>query len=327
MDKLLREFERYLRDTLHITVAPKEWEDVGNLPFFLRDLYTFFQLTLLDLPCLLMVARDTEGQTPATVRKQMAQVQSKWSGEVIYLCPTLSAYNRKRLIEQRVSFVSPGNQMYLPMLGIDLREHFRKTRLAPVGKLSPATQAVILHVLLWGTSDSVTTSRLAKLGYSAMTVTRAFAELESLGLGEVVSEGRERVLSFPAGKELLWQRAQEFMRSPVKKRITIRPPVEPWKGLPAGLSALAHYTLLAPPSRPVFATDTQGWQAMQLLPGVEILPQMEAGAVEVEIWRYSPLLFLDEWVVDRFSLFLSLRDSTDERVQSALEKMMTEFLW
>lgn len=328
MNKLLREFEHYLRETLQITVAPKEWEDVGNLPFFLRDLYTFFQLTLLDVPCLLMVARDTEGQTPATVRKQMAQVQSKWTGEVIYLCPTLSAYNRKRLIEQRVPFVSPGNQMYLPMLGIDLREHFRQTRISTPGKISPATQAVLIHALLQEKVQGFTPSRLAyALGYTAMTLTRAFTELESLGLGAVFSVGRERVLSFGDNKKDLWERAQVFMRSPVKKRVFIHPPADPWGGLPAGLSALAHKTMLAPPITSVYALGMNDWQAMQLYPGIEVLPHPEAGAVEVEIWHYSPLLFQHEGVVDPFSLYLSLRDNTDERVQSALEKMMAEVLW
>lgn len=328
MDKLLREFERYLRDTLQITVAPKEWEDVGNLPFFLRDLYTFFQLNLLNLPCLLMVARDNEGQTPATVRKQITQVQSKWTGEVIYLCPTLSAYNRKRLIEQRVPFVSPGNQMYLPMLGIDLREHFRQTRISTPGKISPATQAVLIHALLQEKVQGFTPSRLAyQLGYTAMTLTRAFTELETLGLGDVFTVGRERVLSFGDNKKDLWERAQEFMRSPVKKRIFIRPPAEPWAGLPAGLTALAQKSMLASPATPVYAIGMNVWQAMQLHPGIEILPHWEADAVEVEIWNYSPLLFQNDDVVDPFSLYLSLRDSTDERVQSALEKMMTEFLW
>ncbi len=48
-----------------------------------------------------------------------------------------------------------------------------------------------------------------------MTLTRAFDELASLGLGEVVTEGRERVLRFSDGKKDLWQRSREFMRSPV----------------------------------------------------------------------------------------------------------------
>jgi len=328
MKSLLRDFERHLKENLDITATTKKWEGVDSLPFFLRDSYIFYEVSLLNTPCLLMVARDNNEQTPAIIRKQMLQVQAKWGGELIYLCSSVSAYNRKRLIEQKVPFVVPGNQMYLPMLGIDLREHFRQIRSAAPGKLSPSTQAVVLHALLHGPQD-YTPSRLAnQLGYTVMTLTRAFDELVSLGLGEVVTEGRERVLRFSDGKKDLWQRSREFMRSPVKRRAIIRPPEQKWSGIPAGLTALAHFTLLAPPSTPVYAVSLDDWKSMKLTNAIVELPTAEPQSHEVEIWNYSPLLFKGEDdVVDRFSLFLSLQNIGDERVQSALEKMMKEVLW
>ena len=328
MKSPLRDFERHLKENLDINATTKKWDGVDSLPFFLRDSYTFYEVSLLNTPCLLMVARDNYEQTPAIIRKQMLQVQAKWVGEVIYLCSSVSAYNRKRLIEQKVPFVVPGNQMYLPMLGIDLREHFRQFRSAAPGKLSPSTQAVVLHALLHGPKN-YTPSRLAnQLGYTVMTLTRAFDELVSLGLGEVVTEGRERVLRFSDGKKDLWQRSREFMRSPVKKRTFIRPPEQRWCGIPAGLTALAHFTLLAPPSTPVYAVSLDDWKSMRLTNAIVELPAAEAQSHEVEIWNYSPLLFKEEDdVVDRFSLYLSLQDNVDERVQSALEKMMEQVLW
>jgi DNA-binding MarR family transcriptional regulator len=328
MKSLLRDFERHLKENLDITATTKKWDSVDSLPFFLRDSYTFYEVSLLNTPCLLMVARDNNEQTPAIIRKQMLQVQAKWVGEVIYLCSSVSAYNRKRLIEQKVPFVVPGNQMYLPMLGIDLREHFRQIRSAAPGKLSPSTQAVVLHALLHGPKD-YTPSRLAnQLGYTVMTLTRAFDELVSLGLGEVVTEGRERVLRFSDGKKDLWQRSREFMRSPVKRRIIIRPPEQKWCGVFAGLTALAHFTLLASPSIPVYAVGLDDWKSMKLINAIVELPAAEPQSHEVEIWNYSPLLFKGEDdVVDRFSLYLSLQDNVDERVQSALEKMMEQVVW
>ncbi|MBT0664907.1 hypothetical protein KI809_11405 [Geobacter pelophilus] len=335
MDNLLREFERHLKETLNITVEPKKWEDDKTLPFFLRDLYAFYQVFLLDTTCLLMAARDEVEQTPATIRKQMLQVQAKWDGEVIYLRSSVSAYNRKRLIEQKVPFVVPGNQMYLPTLGIDLREHFKQIRTVAPGKFSPATQAVVLHVLLHGPGHNYTSSRLAKLypnmgknkWYSTMTFTRAFDELVSLGLGEVVTEGRERVLRFSEDKRALWERSKEFMRSPVTRRTFIRPITSRWPGVAAGLSALAHFTMLAPPSNQVYALCMNDWKSMKLLNAIEELPGPEPQSYEIEIWNYSPLLFQEDDVVDRFSLYLSLQDNTDERIQSSLEKMMEEVLW
>ena len=41
----------------------------------------------------------------------------------------MASYERKRLIEQKVPSIVPGNQLYLPDLGLDLREYFRRRAL------------------------------------------------------------------------------------------------------------------------------------------------------------------------------------------------------
>jgi DNA-binding MarR family transcriptional regulator len=326
---LINKFEQYLKDTIGIVAAPKKWNGAEQLPFFLRDLYTFFEVSILDTPILLMVARDEKEQTPANVRKHMIQVQEKWGNEVVYLHPSVSSYNRKRLIEHKVPFVVPGNQIYLPLLGIDLREHFRKIRSTPP-QISPSTQAVILSALLSGDEQNCTPSRLAnKLGYSAMTLTRAFDELESVALGEVSMEGRERILRFSEVKKALWEKARGLMRSPVKRRTYIKLLKSERPGVHAGLTALAHYTLLAPPSTPTCALSIEEWNFMkQRNDFIEMaIPEPETNTFQVEIWNYPPRLFAESEVVDRFSLFLSLQDNKDERVESALQEMMAKIAW
>jgi hypothetical protein len=75
-------------------------------------------------------------------RRQVAEMP------VVYVAHTLASYERKRLVEQKVSFLVPRNQLYLPDQGIDLREYFRQpTRAAPAA-LSPATQAMLIAVVL-----------------------------------------------------------------------------------------------------------------------------------------------------------------------------------
>lgn len=329
MNYLIGKFEQYLKETIGIFTATKKSDYAEKLPFFLRDLYTFYEVSIQETPILLMVARDEKEQTPATVRKHMIQVQEKWGNEVVYLHPSVSSYNRRRLIEHKVSFVVPGNQMYLPLLGIDLREHFRKIRSTP-SQISPSTQAVILSTLLSGDEQNCTPSRLAnKLGYATMTLTRAFDELESVGLGEVSMEGRERILRFSEVKKALWEKARGLMRSPVKRRTYIKLLKSERPVVHAGLTALAHYTLLAPPSTPTCALSIEEWSFMkQRNDFLEMaIPEPETNTFQVEIWNYPPRLFAESEVVDRFSLFLSLQENKDERVESALQEMMAKIAW
>jgi len=327
MKNILKELERYLQETMSISTAPLKWEGAGRVPFFLRDLYAFFQVNLFNTQCLLMVERGQTDQTPANIRKHLMLLQEKWDGEVIYIAPTVSAYNRKRLIEQRVPFIVPGNQLYLPMLGMDFREHFKTIRSKSI-KLSPSTQAVVLYGFLRGKEESYTPSGLAnRLGYTTMTLTRAFNELEVAGLGEVGMEGRERILRFTEKGKHLWEKARELLKSPVKKRIWIEKPRGNWRGIQAGLTALAHYTMLAAPQMPVYAISQEDWKTAKKPGDFFELPGAESGAYEIEVWSYSPRLFSDTAVVDRLSLYLSLQEHTDERVEAALGEMLGAMAW
>jgi len=327
MDQMDISFERYMKETLGIRVQPKKWKEAEKLPFFLRNLYAFFEVPILETSCLAMFAKDEMEQTPATIRKHILQVQKKWHHAVIYVQQKVTAYNRKRLIEHKMPFVIPGNQMYLPFLGIDLREHFKKIRNTEP-RWSPSTQTVVLYALLHDGGHRFTPKKLAnRLGYTAMTMTRALDELEGAGLGQIAMEGRERTLRFNPDRKALWENALESLRSPVKKRLWVKHSLNKPLGVKAGLSALAYYSALAGPANPVFALEGKKWKGIRINKNLRVLEITEPGACELEIWSYPPELFAKDGVVDQFSLYLSMQANDDERVESALEEMMEQVVW
>lgn len=327
MDKLATSFKRYLKDTLDIDVRPKMWPGTGKLPIFLLNMYVFFEVRILGMPCLLMVAKDQIEQTPATIKKHRIQVRKKWQDEVIYVQQKVTAYNRKRLIRHRIPFIVPLNQMYLPFLGVDLREYFKKIRQTET-TFSPSTQVVVLYYLSQNGQHRLVPTTLAnELGYSIMTMTRALDELDGVGLGTIAMEGRERVLRFNRDKKQVWETALKRLRSPVKKRLWVKTFSNKPFGVKAGLSALAHYSNLAEPVNPALALEGKQWKNVKTNDDIMILDIAEPNASEFEIWSYSPKLFGEKGVVDRFSLFLSMREDSDERVQSAIEGMMEQVAW
>lgn len=166
-----------------------------------------------------------------------------------------------------------------------------------------------------------------RLGYSVMTMSRAFDELEAAGLVSIAMEGRERVLCFNADKRQTWERALERMHSPVKKRLWVKFSSNIPLGIKAGLSALSCYTNLSEPSNPVIALDKKQYQQVKKDNDITILNAAESHVTRLEIWSYLPELFEKGGVVDRFSLFLSMKENNDERIQSALEKMMEQIEW
>jgi len=318
--------EHYLQETLGIAVKLTAWKGSDRLPLFLRDGYRFYQTDLLGMPCLLMVDQTIEAPSPANVRKHLGLVETKWDGEVIYIRQQVASHQRMRLIEQKVPFLVPGNQMYLPMIGIDLREHFRKRRQTPLA-LKPATQALLLQLLLRSEDELQTPVDFAKrLGYTKMTMSRAFDEVEIERLCDVAKEGRERRLRLVGTRKELWHHALPLLRTPVKQRKHLRR-FDGLHSVTAGLTALANHTMLAASKTSVIAVSSEQWKAVQKNRFYFSTTATDPDAVEVEVWAYDPKLFSDEGIVDRLSLFLSLRDIKDERVEAALEEMTEAVKW
>jgi len=324
---VLHELERYLHDALGVSVKTTPWSGVGQLPPVLRERYRFAKAELLGLRALLVIDANPAEQSPATVRKHLDMLQSKQPAELIYVRARVTAYNRKRLIEQKVPFIVPGNQMYLPMLAIDLREHFRRIR-EEAPTFSPSTQVVVLHAMLRDAGQVLIPSEMAPLlGYSAMTMTRAFDELETAKLAEVTVRGRERCLRFIGDRREIWEKAQPFLRNPVSKRLFIRRINGAEGATHAGLTALAHYSMLAPPAYTTYALSREEWKTLRQQHKIIEVPVQDPDVSEIEVWWYSPARFAEHGMVDQLSLYLSLKADHDERTETALEEMMEKIEW
>lgn len=352
-DKILDEARRYLVDVLDVgnTSAHwgQPWDSACKLPIFLRNLYRFYLTQVFDRPCLLMVSVTPEGETPASVRKHWKVVAKHFDGDIIYLVGVISSYNRKRLIEQKVPFLVPGNQLYLPMLGIDLREYFKQSKKKSSGHLGAVSQALVLRQILERDCSGVSSRDLAEhIGYSPMSITRAIKELNEYDLASVKKVGREKHLVFTSTGPELWRMAGPLLQSPVRKKIWVRAEdrlslMRAAEARIAGESALARYTMLAEPTTEVIAVNALEWPGIRKLLNIEELDAghssdrnqyaNEPNVVEIEQWTYSSGIITDKWtqkhsppLVDPLSLWLSLRSSWDERIEMACESLIEHVL-
>jgi hypothetical protein len=324
--------QAYLRETLGFTLKVRPWPGAGKLPYFLQDGFEVRELELMDRPILLAINKQPNKPSLANVRSQMDKLRQFAGVPVLYVTGALASYERKRLVEQRVPFMVPGNQLYLPDLGIDLREYFRQRPAIPETALSPATQAMLITVLLrkpwraeWQPAEVVN-----DLGYTAMTLSRAVKELTGAGIAKLRIEGRARWLHVERTAADTWERAKSLLRSPVRRRFWALPvPVPNWEPPNvrlAGLSALARYSMLAEPQWPIYAMGPAQWKTATRA-GIEILPEHQSGTWEWEVWHYNPALVPGTETVDPLSLTLSLQGNADERVQIALGELKERFPW
>jgi len=238
--------------------------------------------------------------------------------------------------------------MYLPELLVDLREHFARERSKPVETLSPSAQHLFLmaveqrQVCFQTAQDAAETVK-----YSPMTVGRAMEELAAIGLAHIVRKGRTKSLAFEAKDEAikwrsLWERALPHMRSPVRRTFPVYncPPELLASAKLGGLTALAHYSMLNEPQTKIWAISPEWYQNHAVALENAEAPGADWSHETLEIWSYDPGLSATQensWIrgsksvkngiVDRLSLYLSLRGNEDERIEQALEQMIEEISW
>ena len=326
MQHSIENLETYLRETLHAPVRLERWRQAVALPAYLTGQYDFFDGTVGSVHILFLQSADEP--VPSAAKKHELALQQYWTGPVAFAFERITPRTRQRMISEGLSFVVPGNQVYLPALGMNLRERYR-ARPQTTDRLRPSAQVLFLYVLANRPPASSTPSGLARrLGYTAMAMGQALNQLEDAKLVHVHKEGRERLFELAGQPTDLWHQAQPLLASPVGRRhylVGVAPSAR--KGLIAGLGALATYSALADPPVAVVALDRVTAKSLLDARGVHELPNAAEADLEVEVWTYKPTVLSEGPAVDRLSLYLSLRDDTDERVQSALDEMMRGVTW
>lgn len=330
MTALLTAVSRYLHEVLGIAVPEaKAWAQAEELPYFLKDAFRFSEIELLGQPVVLALANAEPKHSLSEVRTWLNRVRGLAGRPAVYVTEALASYERRRLIELKVPFIVPGNQLYLPDLGLDLREYFRQ-RATATAALSPSAQAMLISALLrrpwepeWRPAATAT-----ELRYTSMTLSRAVKELTGAGLASLHAEGRSRWLRLEGLPQAIWERAKPALRTPIRNTFWVadHTVLANYPHRVAGLSALARHSMLAEPRWPVYAITSADWKAATEV-GIRELPEPVAGAQEWQVWSYSPALVPDAPTVDPLSLTLSLQDNSDERVQLALDELQGQFPW
>lgn len=318
--------ERYLGELLHERIDVRSFEGTRSFPSFIGRTYSLYETRILGRHCII-VARLGDTATPADIAKHIDIVRNATHATVAFATMTISAHNRSRLIGQGVPFIVPGNQLYIPDLAIDLREHFRASRHRQADGLSPAAQTVLFHHILNLDRNVTTPSLLAeRLHYSAMSIGRAFDDLATTGLAETVRHGKERRIHFKAEGRHLLEEATPLLRSPVRSLKFVRGSAFGAHLKLAGETALSHLTDLASPRLETFAVAASDWKAISQTANLVETDRDEANCI-VETWSYDPAALSDTNTVDVLSLYTQFRDHRDERVAMAADRLLENLPW
>lgn len=305
----------------------QEQEMAKRLPLYLRGSYNFFTSHLNGQKVLWAEVKSSDQATPEQLKKQSHVLQDV-AGKlpIIYIFQNLEPWQRKRLIEKKVGFAEPFRQLYVPSLFMQFRDgHAQEKAISPIiQQLKPPAQLLLLYHLQIKTLEGLLLQEIAKmLNYSAMTITRAIKELSTISLLHV--EGiKEKSIFFNSNRKDLWEKALPYLTSPVREVWHHDQPIYNEYTRFGGESALSHYSMLSPPNE---ETMVIGKDPFRLRKNQYARLDKKYGFYRIEVWHYDPVLLSSQREVDKLSLYLTLKNHSDERIQGALQNMINEMIW
>lgn len=317
------DLNKYLTEVFDEKVMVKKFSDILKIPMFLTNEYEFFESILQDNLYILLRIQSKRILIDK-LQKHILKLRELGIERPVFVLEDMRASQRKLFVANRLAFIVPGKQIYLPFICLDFNE---KITLKPTKteKFTTVTQCVYLYILNQAEKDVNTRQITESLGIAQISANRAIRQLVSLGaIVESGSTTRKRynIIS----KMDLWKKGKDYLINPVQKKIYLS---EKPKGIDLYLSnqsALAELSMIGAPhteSYAIYKIDLEKIKKETIIPDYEVDSKLY---LVIEVWRYQPGLFTDKNIVDIFSLYAEFRGQDDPRIEIEFEQLLEEAL-
>ena len=318
--------KNYLAEIFGIQVKLEKWDGISRLPLYLRNKREYFMLSFEKVQLVLMKNNSNQFHI-SNFEKELQEIEKFTGISVVLWLDAVSTYQRNALIKNRISFIVPYSQIYVPELGMCLKE-FCAGKREKAEKLSATAQFLLLYFIYRKEQTEIGQSELAEsLNMSAMNVSRAVQELQEQELLLVRKEGTSKMVKAVSNGKELYQLSSPHLQSPVQKKIYVSQKLFDMELPLAGETALAKQSMLNYPKCTVYALDKKC--AGEIPREHMVKPEFLTGNnyVEIELWKYDPKAYAVDGMVDMISLIQSLKEVEDERVEIQIEEIMEEYKW
>ena len=283
-------------------------------------MYSFFSGTFRDFDFIAVIPKKPEHESPKSLSKRRVLLEKAFDKTVVFVFYSLKYYERARLFQRNVYFIVPGKYVYLPFMIINAVETdspYRRT-----SSLLPPGQFLLFWHLQKKSLNGKNMNDIASItNMSQSSVSRALAQLEACGIVEIQKHAdRTKTVAFKNEGKALWELASPYLESPTLQ-IWYCDELDVGKWPKGGISALSHFSMLAPdPEQTVVMSREQFKTEKDNISGLNRLD----GDIIIQVWKYTPLV--DDGYVDKLSLYLTLKDDPDPRVDKENETMLSK-LW
>lgn len=336
----MNELKKYIKNTIGVEIEMKvlPQKKLGSLPMFINEFYQLAEIKVFNSDFILVERANFGDLSIAQTEKHIKIIKEILKAKVVLLVKTMNSYSRKRLIEKGINFIVPGKQLFLPSILIDLNETgINKREFGRRGKLIPSAQLILLYRILhrdkWQNIEELSFKQLAQvLHYTPMVITNA---VNNLKYNEICTSvgGKEKFIRFNHAIPEMWNDVlnRDLFVDPVLKKIYTDEVPKDIKTVKSNISALSDYSDVNPGSQNYMAIEKNQFYKIQKVNKPISINEQE-GSICLELWKYDPAVIMNQVpeknsVIDPLSLYLSLKSSSDERIQDALERIIEKYIW
>ena len=321
-DRLIAKTKDYLDSTLGLILGGElNGSRPPQLPYYLKAGTQFVECEINGHKYMMVIP----GHKPdgSTLVKRLEEIAQRTNLPTILVLENIDVVRRRVLISNRMEFVVPGKQLYLPSIGAAFKERgLEKVCYVEKDRFSPSAQVLLLFHLQRMPIDGKTLTQIAKqFTYNVKTIAEAAKELERVGICSIEGNNGGKFLHF-IPKEEIWDKAYPLFSNPIHKVLYCNDIDQ----IPKDIlfvtydSALSHYTFMADFAEESFAVNKNDEIIKKLKKNGKLNPI--EGRYRIELWKYAPSLLAKDNVVDPLSLALTYKDCDDERVISEINDLV-----
>ncbi|MEA4923426.1 MAG: hypothetical protein VB031_08780 [Eubacteriaceae bacterium] len=315
----------YLQNSLDANAKIKYWNAKEYLNIQLAGGYEYYFVEALDESFLLI--KPLNELTIPKAKIQMKRIQEKAGYEVAMLLDTPTAYKMKKMLEERIAFVTIDKQMYLPFMAVHIKRNKEQIEdMEDREKFTALTQMIYLAVLYSDKAQFVTEELSKTLDVSNMTVLRAMEELQRIRVIDLEVSGKtgRKKIYEPIDRREYYRIGKKYLIDPVKKSWYVNHIPDNIQVYKAGETALAEQTMLGEPSNEIFATNAKATLFEKVR--VTKAQALMEGLPQIQIMQYDISKLTHNQYVDPVSLIMSI-DKKDDRTGIAIDELMEGTVW
>ena len=257
--------------------------------------------------------------------KEKLLYEEKIGVPVAFCFETLTRNNRNAYVKHHIPFMMIPTQIYLPFLGILFSKKFTGGEGSALLQLTANAQMILLYLLYNKQADYMKKELAVRLGLNPVYVTRGTKELVFRGFIAEKRKGRSVEVGLAIDSKELFNVVNSALSSPVSDVIYVKKTEDVIRFPKASDFALSEISMLNPPEIAVYAC----FKKSRILDKFEIVDEpgweKPSEICKVELWNYDPVKLCENGIVDKLSLYASLKDTKDPRVQGELENVLEEF--